>query len=57
MRRDPKARSAGIPSAINTSDGSGFPVLHAEPEEQAKPAMSSIISKLLPFIFSNTKLL
>lgn len=36
-RNDSKAICGGNPIASKTSNGSGFPVLHAEPEEHAHP--------------------
>ena len=40
MRSEPRAQSLDKPIAVSTSDGSGLPVLQADPEEQAKPSMS-----------------
>src|SRR3990172_10409419 len=55
-RNEPSAHSGVRPRANSTSLGSGSPVLHAEPEEQAKPASSSSMSKAFPSTPLNTKL-
>jgi hypothetical protein len=55
-RREPRAHSLVIPRLVNTSEGSGFPVLQADPEEQAKPSTSNIIKSAFPSTPLNTKL-
>jgi hypothetical protein len=55
-RSEPRAQSREIPRLVNTSDGSGFPVLQADPEEQANPSTSSIINRAFPSTPLKTKL-
>src|SRR5215211_7773474 len=47
-RKEPSPQSRDSPIAFMTSLGSGLPVLHAEPEEQAKPAASSSVNNTSP---------